>query len=69
MARPPEDDITQQADDSIIRAAWDAFDAGKLETARRRAERLGERSPEGLYLRAACCREEEHNEDKTAVAT
>ncbi|HEY7374699.1 MAG TPA: metallopeptidase family protein [Polyangia bacterium] len=59
MARPPEDDITQQADDSIIRAAWDAFDAGKLETARRRAERLGERSPEGLYLRAACCREED----------
>jgi predicted Zn-dependent protease with MMP-like domain len=59
MARPPEDEITQQADDSIIRAAWDAFEAGKLETARRRAERLGEQSPEGLFLRAACCREED----------
>jgi predicted Zn-dependent protease with MMP-like domain len=59
MARPPEDDITAQQDDSIVRAAWDAFDAGKLETARRRAERLGDRSPEGLFLRAACCREED----------
>jgi predicted Zn-dependent protease with MMP-like domain len=60
MARPPEDEITQQAsEDSIIRAAWDAFEAGKLETARRRAERLGEESPEGLFLRAACSREED----------
>ena len=59
MPRPPDEDITEQADDSIIRAAWDAFDAGKLETARRRAERLGERSPDGLYLRAACSREED----------
>ncbi len=59
MPRPPEDDITLQADDSAIRAAWDAFEAGKLETARRRAERLGEDSPEGLFLRAACCREED----------
>ena len=59
MARPPEDEITLQADDSIIRAAWDAFEAGKLETARRRAERLGEQSPEGLFLRAACSREED----------
>jgi predicted Zn-dependent protease with MMP-like domain len=59
MPRPPEDEITQQADDSAIRAAWDAFDAGKLATARRRAERLGEQSPDGLFLRAACCREED----------
>jgi predicted Zn-dependent protease with MMP-like domain/Tfp pilus assembly protein PilF len=59
MPRPPEDDITAQEDDSVVRAAWDAFDAGKLETARRRAERLGDRSPEGLFLRAACCREED----------
>jgi len=60
MVRPPEDDITQQGDGSAaIRAAWDAFDAGKLETARRRAERLGEKSPEGLFLRAACSREED----------
>ena len=59
MARPPEDEITQQADDSIIRAAWDAFDAGKLDTARRRAERLGEQSPDGLFLRAVCAREED----------
>jgi len=59
MPRPPEDDVTQQADESVIRAAWDAFEAGKLETARRRAEQLGEKSPEGLFLRAACCREED----------
>lgn len=60
MVRPPEEDITQQGDDAAaIRAAWDAFDAGKLETARRRAERLGEESPEGLFLRAACSREED----------
>jgi predicted Zn-dependent protease with MMP-like domain/predicted nucleic acid-binding protein len=60
MPRPPDEDITEQsADDSIIRAAWDAYDAGKLETARRRAERLGDQSPEGLFLRAACCREEQ----------
>ena len=59
MPRPPEDEITQQADESIIQAAWDAFDAGKLDTARRRAERLGAQSPEGLFLRAACCREED----------
>src|SRR5262245_60487842 len=59
MARPPEDEITLQADDSIIRAAWDAFEAGKIETARRRAERMGETSPEGLVLRAACSREED----------
>jgi predicted Zn-dependent protease with MMP-like domain len=59
MPKPPEDEVTLQADDSGIRAAWDAFEAGKLETARRRAERLGEESPEGLYLRAACCREED----------
>ena len=49
MPRPPEDEITQQAARiRAIRAAWDAFEAGKLETARRRAERLGEGSPEGL---------------------
>ena len=55
MARPPEEDITEQSDGSAaIRAAWDAFEAGNLETARRRAERLGEESPEGLFLRAAC---------------
>ena len=60
MARPPEDDITQQGDGSAaIRAAWDAFDAGKLETARHRAERLGEKSAEGLFLRAACSAEED----------
>src|SRR5262245_18586081 len=59
MTRPPEDEITQQAEGSIIRAAWDAFDAGKLDTARRRAEKLGERSPEGLVLRAAWVREED----------
>lgn len=59
MARPPEDEITQQADDSAIRAAWDAFEAGKLDTARRRAERLGEQSPEGLFLRAVCARSED----------
>jgi predicted Zn-dependent protease with MMP-like domain len=60
MARSPEEEITQQSDGSAaIRAAWDAFDAGKLETARRRAERLGEESPEGLFLRAACSREED----------
>src|SRR5205085_8310856 len=59
MPRPPEDEITRQAEESIIRGAWDAFEAGKLETARRRAEQLGERSPEGLYLRAACCREDD----------
>jgi hypothetical protein len=34
MARGPEDEITQQGDGSAaIRAAWDAFDAGNLETA------------------------------------
>ena len=44
MARPPEEDITEQSDGSAaIRAAWDAFEAGNLETARRRAERLGVR--------------------------
>ncbi len=60
MAREPEEEITQQSDGSAaIRAAWDAFDAGKLETARRRAERLGEESPEGLFLRAACDIEED----------
>jgi predicted Zn-dependent protease with MMP-like domain len=60
MPRPPDDEITQlPADESAVRAAWDAFDAGKLDTARRRAERLGEKSPEGLFLRAACCREED----------
>jgi predicted Zn-dependent protease with MMP-like domain/Flp pilus assembly protein TadD len=59
MARPPDDDITQQADDSAIRAAWDAFDAGHIDTARRRAERLGDESPDGLFLRAACCRAED----------
>ena len=37
MPRPPEDEITQQADESLIQAAWDAFDAGKIDTARRRA--------------------------------
>jgi predicted Zn-dependent protease with MMP-like domain len=59
MPRPPEDEITQQAEDSAIRSAWSAFDAGHIDTARRRAERLGDRSPEGLFLRAACCREED----------
>jgi predicted Zn-dependent protease with MMP-like domain len=59
MARPPEEEITQQADESAIRAAWNAFDAGNIATARRRAERLGDGSPEGLFLRAACCREED----------
>ena len=68
MVRPPEDDITQQGDDSAaIRAAWDAFDAGHLETARRRAERLGEKSPEGLFLRAACSREEDDVEGAVAL--
>jgi len=67
MARQPED-ITQQGDGSAaIRAAWDAFEAGHLETARRRAERLGEDSPEGLFLRAACCREEDDIEGATAL--
>jgi predicted Zn-dependent protease with MMP-like domain len=59
MPRPPDDDITQQADDSAVHAAWNAFDAGHIDTARRRAERLGDLSPEGLFLRAACCRVEE----------
>jgi len=59
MPRPPEDEITQQADDSAIRAAWNAFDAGHIDTARRRAERLGDESPDGLFLRAACCRAED----------
>jgi predicted Zn-dependent protease with MMP-like domain len=60
MTNPPDDDVTQQgAEDSAIRAAWEAFDAGKLDTARRRAERMGDDSPEGLFLRAACCREED----------
>src|SRR3954470_7861532 len=60
MARAPEDEITQQGDGSAaIRAAWDAFDAGNLETARQRAERLGEDSAEGLFLRAACSGEED----------
>jgi predicted Zn-dependent protease with MMP-like domain len=60
MPRPPDDEITQQGDGSAaLRAAWDAFDAGNLDTARRRAERMGEKSPEGLFLRAACCREED----------
>src|SRR5262249_36169532 len=59
MTRPPEDEITQQAEGSIIRAAWDAFDAGKLDTARKGAEKLGEKSAEGLFLRAACAREED----------
>src|SRR5678816_512095 len=67
MARQPED-ITQQGDGSAaIRAAWDAFEAGHLETARRRAERLGEQSPEGLFLRAACCREEDDVEGASAL--
>jgi predicted Zn-dependent protease with MMP-like domain/Flp pilus assembly protein TadD len=59
MPMPPEDEITQQAEDSALRAAWNAFETGHIETARRRAERLGDRSPEGLLLRAACCREED----------
>ena len=59
MPRPAEDEITQQGEDSAIRAAWDAFEAGKLDTARRRAERLGEQSPEGLFLRAICARSED----------
>jgi len=59
MKNPTEDDITQQAEESAVRAAWNAFEAGNIETARRRAERLGERSPEGLFLRAACCREQD----------
>jgi predicted Zn-dependent protease with MMP-like domain/predicted nucleic acid-binding protein len=59
MPRPPEDEITQQADDSALRAAWDAFEAGNLDTARRRAERMGEDSPEGLFLRAVCARSED----------
>src|SRR3954463_11439637 len=60
MARGPEDEITQQGDGSAaIRAAWDAVDAGNLETARQRAERLGEDSAEGLFLRAACSGEED----------
>ena len=38
MVRAPEEEITQQGDGSAaIRAAWDAFDAGKLETARHRS--------------------------------
>jgi hypothetical protein len=32
MPRPPEDEITQQADDSAVRAAWNAFDAGHIDT-------------------------------------
>ena len=68
MVRPPEDDITEQGEGSAaVRAAWDAFDAGHLETARRRAERLGEESPEGLFLRAACSREEDDAEDAIAL--
>jgi predicted Zn-dependent protease with MMP-like domain len=60
MPRPPDDEITLQSpEESAVRAAWDAFDAGKLGTARRRAERLGDESPEGLLLRAACSREED----------
>src|SRR4249920_3617484 len=60
MARSPDEEITQQGDGSAaIRAAWDAFDAGHIDTARRRAERLGEKSPEGLFLRAACSREQD----------
>ena len=59
MPRPPEDEITQQAEDSAIRAAWNAFEAGHIDTARRRAERMGDRSPEGLFLRAACSRAED----------
>jgi predicted Zn-dependent protease with MMP-like domain len=59
MVRTPDDEITQQSEDTAIRAAWNAFDAGNLATARRRAERLGDKSPEGLFLRAACAREEQ----------
>jgi len=59
MPRPPDDDITQQADDSAVHAAWNAFDAGHIDTAKRRAERLGDESPDGLFLRAACCRAED----------
>jgi len=65
MAKGREDDITQNGGDRTIAAAWDAFEAGNLATARRRAEHLGEASAEGLYLRAACCREE--NDQETAL--
>ena len=60
-----DDDITQNGGDRTIAAAWDAFEAGNLATARSRAEHLGDTSAEGLYLRAACCREE--NDQDTAL--
>ena len=62
-----DDDITQNGGDRTIAAAWDAFEAGNLATARRRAEHLGDESAEGLYLRAACCREEDDQETALAL--
>jgi predicted Zn-dependent protease with MMP-like domain len=53
-----DNDITANGGEGTIAAAWDAFEAGNLATARRRAEHLGDDSAEALYLRAACSREE-----------
>src|SRR3954465_1456163 len=68
MARAPEDEVTQQgAGPAAIRAAGGAFAAGNLETAPQRAERLGEESAEGLFLRAACSGEEDDLEGAIAL--
>lgn len=68
MAKSKDDkEITEHGGDRTIAAAWDAFEAGNLATARRRAEHLGDASAEGLFLRAACCREEDDPDGALAL--
>jgi predicted Zn-dependent protease with MMP-like domain len=43
---------------AALEAAWRALEAGDVAGARRRAERIGADSPEGLFLLAGCAREE-----------
>lgn len=56
MANPEN---TDHHPDGTLDAAWNALDAGDVETARRRAQRLDASAPETLLLLAACCREED----------
>ena len=56
-----EDERTDHVGDdggAALEAAWRALEAGDVAGARRRAERIGVDSPEGLFLLAGCAREE-----------
>jgi predicted Zn-dependent protease with MMP-like domain len=57
-----DDDTTDHLGDdgtgAALEAAWRALEAGDVAGARRRAERIGADSPEGLFLLAGCAREE-----------